>query len=68
MMRYLLMMQSGRWLLRRVWTSQSKLARLISRLTFLVHRADPRLDKGGKLRGPVLWVGDLRKRNERKNS
>jgi hypothetical protein len=66
MTRPFLTTRSGRWLLSSVLIVQSKLARLLSTFGVSNHQANARLGRSrGTLRGPILWLGDLRKRRDR---
>jgi hypothetical protein len=55
----------GRWLLRTGWTLQSNLLPLMSNLGVPRHRAKTPY---GKLRGPIVWLGDLRKRKDQQDT
>jgi hypothetical protein len=54
--------RSSRWLFRAAWIVQSNLVRLMGRFRVLADCLKIRLDKEDrKLRGPIFWLGDLRK-------
>ncbi|MDH2348632.1 hypothetical protein [Bradyrhizobium sp. SSUT77] len=64
MTRSLLTTPAGNRLLRNARSVQSKLARFLS--AFRAIKLGARFGRrSGKLRGPILWLGDLHKRKDR---